>query len=41
MDETGTELLGLLDRLPLAPVQAASYLRKTCLNVASYVRLYK
>ncbi|KAK0747432.1 hypothetical protein B0T21DRAFT_406062 [Apiosordaria backusii] len=41
MDETGTKLLGLLDGLPLALAQAASYLRETRLNIASYVRLYK
>ncbi|KAK4170949.1 hypothetical protein QBC36DRAFT_295822 [Triangularia setosa] len=41
MDETGTELLGLLDGLPLALAQAASYLRETGLDIAWYVRLYK
>ena len=41
MDETGRELLGLLDGLPLALAQAASYLRETGLDVTSYVRLYR
>src|SRR5437762_12931129 len=41
MDETGKELLGLLDGLPLALAQAASYLRETGLDVVSYIRLYK
>src|SRR5437667_3860617 len=41
MDETGRELLGLLDGLPLALAQAASYLRETGLDTTSYVRLYK
>ena len=41
MDEAGTELLGLLDGLPLALAQAASYLRETELDTATYVRLYK
>ncbi|KAK3933659.1 hypothetical protein QBC46DRAFT_275340, partial [Diplogelasinospora grovesii] len=35
------ELLGLLDGLPLALAQAASYIRETGLDTASYVRLYK
>jgi len=41
MDAAGTELLGLLDGLPLALAQAASYLRETELDTATYVRLYK
>ena len=41
MDETGRELLELLDGLPLALAQAASYLRETRLDTTSYVRLYK
>jgi len=41
MDETGRELLGLLDGLPLALAQAASYLRETGLDTPSYIRLYK
>ncbi|VBB78499.1 Putative protein of unknown function [Podospora comata] len=41
MDETTTELFGLLDGLPLALAQAASYLRETRLDITSYVRLYK
>jgi tetratricopeptide (TPR) repeat protein len=40
-DEAGRELLGLLDGLPLALAQAASYIRETGLDTASYVRLYK
>ena len=35
-----TKLLGLLDGLPLALAQAASYLRETGLDAMSYVRLY-
>jgi len=41
MDETGQELLALLDGLPLALAQAALYLRETELNAATYVRFYK
>ena len=41
MDEAGRELLGLLDGLPLALAQAASYIRETGLDTASYLRLYK
>jgi tetratricopeptide (TPR) repeat protein len=41
MDETGRELLELLDGLPLALAQAASYLRETGVDIASYIRLYK
>ncbi|KAK4119815.1 hypothetical protein N657DRAFT_684128 [Parathielavia appendiculata] len=41
MDEASRELLGLLDGLPLALAQAASYVRETGLDTASYVRLYK
>ncbi|SPQ22632.1 1f99ae8a-4da0-4fc0-93be-a6c3ebe73771 [Thermothielavioides terrestris] len=41
MDEAGRELLALLDGLPLALAQAASYIRETGLETASYVRLYK
>ncbi|KAL2142230.1 hypothetical protein VTI28DRAFT_1428 [Corynascus sepedonium] len=41
MDEAGQELLSLLDGLPLALAQAASYLRETGLNTTEYVRLYK
>ncbi|KXX75712.1 Kinesin light chain [Madurella mycetomatis] len=41
MDEIGKELLSLLDGLPLALAQAASYLRETELDAATYVRLYK
>ncbi|KAK4206258.1 P-loop containing nucleoside triphosphate hydrolase protein, partial [Rhypophila decipiens] len=41
LDEAGRELLGLLDGLPLALAQAASYIRETGLDTASYVRLYK
>jgi hypothetical protein len=41
MDETGRELLGLLDGLPLALAQAGSYLRETEIDTASYVRFYK
>ncbi|KAL2258899.1 hypothetical protein VTK26DRAFT_7612 [Humicola hyalothermophila] len=41
MDEAGRELLGLLDGLPLALAQAASYICETGLSTASYVRLYK
>ncbi|KAM7209870.1 HET domain containing protein [Rhypophila decipiens] len=41
LDEAGRELLGLLDGLPLALAQAASYIRETGLDNASYVRLYK
>lgn len=41
IDETGCELLGLLDGLPLALAQAGSYLCETELDAASYVRLYK
>lgn len=40
MDEAGEELLGLLGGLPLALAQAATYLRETGLDIASYVRLY-
>ncbi|KAK3935444.1 acyl transferase/acyl hydrolase/lysophospholipase [Diplogelasinospora grovesii] len=40
-DEVVRELLGLLDGLPLALAQAASYLRETELDTASYLRLYK
>jgi tetratricopeptide (TPR) repeat protein len=40
-DLDGEELLSLLDGLPLALAQAASYLRETGLDVASYVQLYK
>ncbi|KAL8330853.1 hypothetical protein RB593_001686 [Gaeumannomyces tritici] len=35
------ELLELLDGLPLALAQAASYLRETHLDTASYVQIYK
>jgi len=41
MDETGNELLTLLDGLPLALAQAAVYLHETRLDIASYVELYK
>ena len=41
MDETGKELLILLDGLPLALAQAASYLRETEVDTSTYVRLYK
>ncbi|KAK5653385.1 hypothetical protein OQA88_8870 [Cercophora sp. LCS_1] len=41
MDEAGIELLDLLGGLPLALAQAASYIRETGLDTASYVRLYK
>ena len=41
MDEAGRELLDLLDGLPLALAQAASYIYETELDTASYVRLYK
>ncbi|KAH6633953.1 hypothetical protein B0J18DRAFT_414818 [Chaetomium sp. MPI-SDFR-AT-0129] len=41
LDETGTELLRLLNGLPIALAQAASYLANTELDVATYVRLYK
>src|SRR3569833_1721506 len=41
MDEAGAELLGLLDGLPLALAQAASYIRETEVDTTSYVRLYK
>ncbi|KAK3896647.1 acyl transferase/acyl hydrolase/lysophospholipase, partial [Staphylotrichum tortipilum] len=41
MDETSRALLGLLDGLPLALAQAASYLRETGLDTAAYIRLYK
>ncbi|KAJ5811278.1 hypothetical protein N7474_007579, partial [Penicillium riverlandense] len=41
IDKTGRELLSLLDGLPLALAQAASYLRETELDTSSYVRLYK
>jgi tetratricopeptide (TPR) repeat protein len=41
MDEVYRELLDLLDGLPLALAQAASYLRETGLDISSYVRLYK
>ncbi|KAK0741192.1 hypothetical protein B0T18DRAFT_419659 [Schizothecium vesticola] len=41
MDEASSELLGLLDGLPLALAQAASYLRDMKLSTVSYVQLYK
>ncbi|CAK7199271.1 hypothetical protein SEUCBS139899_001946 [Sporothrix eucalyptigena] len=41
MDGASKELLGLLDGLPLALAQAASYISETRLDVTSYVRLYK
>ncbi|KAK4248763.1 hypothetical protein C7999DRAFT_30744 [Corynascus novoguineensis] len=41
LDEAGQELLSLLDGLPLALAQAASYLRETKLDATAYVRLYK
>src|SRR3569833_950391 len=41
MDEAGAELLGLLDGLPLALAQAASYIRETEVDTTSYDRLYK
>lgn len=42
VDEAGiNELLGLLDGLPLALAQAASYVRESGLDIASYVRLYR
>ncbi|KAL2016678.1 hypothetical protein VTK56DRAFT_3180 [Thermocarpiscus australiensis] len=41
MDKPGRKLLGLLDGLPLALAQAASYIRDTGLDTTSYVRLYK
>ncbi|KAL2196387.1 acyl transferase/acyl hydrolase/lysophospholipase [Corynascus similis CBS 632.67] len=41
LDEAGQELLSLLDGLPLALAQAASYLRETNLDATAYVRLYK
>lgn len=41
MDETGQEFVDLLDGLPLALAQAASYLRETKLDAATYVRFYK
>ncbi len=41
MDNTGRELLNLLDGLPLALAQAASYLCETGLDTPSYLRLYK
>ncbi len=37
----GEELFALLHGLPLALVQAASYLRETGVGLALYVRLYK
>ncbi|KAK0712684.1 P-loop containing nucleoside triphosphate hydrolase protein [Lasiosphaeria miniovina] len=39
--KSSTELLELLDGLPLALAQAASYLRETGLGTSSYLRLYK
>jgi len=41
MDEAGQALLGLLDGLPLALAQAASYLQETKLDIVAYVRIYK
>src|SRR4051812_13102715 len=41
MDDARTELLALLNGLPLALAQAASYLSETQLDTATYVRLYK
>jgi tetratricopeptide (TPR) repeat protein len=41
MDDAGKELLTLLDGLPLALAQAASYLRETGVDMSTYVRLYK
>jgi tetratricopeptide (TPR) repeat protein len=41
MDETGRELLRLLDGLPLALGQAASYIYETGVDITSYTRLYK
>ncbi|KAK3947253.1 hypothetical protein QBC32DRAFT_224584 [Pseudoneurospora amorphoporcata] len=41
IDEAGTELLRLLDGLPLALAQAAAYIRETGSNTTQYVRLYK
>ncbi|KAK4251063.1 kinesin light chain [Corynascus novoguineensis] len=41
LDETGQELLDLLDGLPLALAQAASYFRESELNATTYVQLYK
>jgi hypothetical protein len=41
MDGAGEELLELLDGLPLALAQAASYLRETGLDVTLYIQLYK
>jgi len=41
MDKAGRELLGLLDGLPLVLAQAASCIRETRLDTASYIRLYK
>jgi hypothetical protein len=40
MDEIGRELLGLLDGLPLALAQAASYLNEIP-DIVSYIRMYK
>ncbi|KND93937.1 Kinesin light chain [Tolypocladium ophioglossoides CBS 100239] len=41
LDTDYEELFALLDGLPLAIAQAASYLRETGLNPASYVQLYR
>jgi hypothetical protein len=41
MDDAGKELLTLLDGLPLALAQAASYLRETEVDMSTYVQLYK
>jgi hypothetical protein len=38
MDETGRDLPGLLDGLPLALARAGSHLRETGLDITSYVR---
>ncbi|KAI5460798.1 P-loop containing nucleoside triphosphate hydrolase protein [Mariannaea sp. PMI_226] len=37
----GSELLDLLDGLPLALAQAASYIRETGIDISLYVQLYK
>jgi tetratricopeptide (TPR) repeat protein len=41
MDEDGVELLKLLDGLPLALVQAASYLRVNEMGIAWYIETYR
>ncbi|KAH8892820.1 hypothetical protein GQ53DRAFT_860990 [Thozetella sp. PMI_491] len=41
IDESANELLRLLHGLPLALTQAASYMRETGVDIATYLRLYQ